>query len=758
MSTLKLIKFACIGFLLFVLSTLCLTPADAQNEDKKKDTVILPEIVVKDQFEEEDFVGPLFTETNTKTKITEKGIGALGPTAMMSVAKAINLIPSVHQQSVDPLGLGDISNYHEAFRFRGIEPTGGGNPSTPVNMENVPMSARPGGGAYIYDMENFGSISIYKGGIPADKGFGLTNIGGKIDMAIKRPEEDFGVNLKQTLGSHNARRTHVRLDSGALPSRTAGFLSYSNSAADKWKGEGHAERENAMLGLRQKIGDRLNIEAFSTYSKAEVNPYRPLNFQRAASLGENANFDFTDDPSDYFYYGYNKNRFEDYNLLANIEYAVTDNSTIKTKPFYWNDEGYYQETITLKNGENRIRRWDIDHDLGGLQAEYALKIKTLDLGVGFFYLEQERPGPPTSWKLYTVSDGRLVFDKWQILSDSSRHRQQTPYVSGKYAMGPLRLEAGVKYLNYSMPEMTTYNTQGIPDVSYASALGMATTIETSASAQSKDFHEVLPNAGLSYVLTDTLSCYFSYGRNYGMSVALYPFFVSQKSAFLSKGITLQDLWDNQELEIADNFDFGFRYITDKLYVVPTIYYARHRNKTATYYDASLDATFPAAIFDACAYGVELEAGAMPLQNLSLYASFSYNRFYFSQDISNKAGETISVEGNQVPDAPEFLVKGMASYRLGDFTFSPVVRYASSRYGDILQEEKIDGAVVFDFDVTYSRAFPETWMKKIDISLSFINLFDEEYISIINTADYQTLGSSYHSGAPFTMYASASLAF
>ncbi len=750
--------WACIGTVLFVLLTMVLTPADAQDDNEKKDIIKLPTMVVEEKFEEEEFVGPLFTETNTKTKITEKGIGALGPTSMMSVPKAINLIPSVHQQSVDPLGLGDISNYHESFRFRGIEPTGGGNPSTPVNMENVPMSGRPGGGANIYDMENFSSLSIYKGGVPANKAFGLTNIGGKIDMEVKRPEEDFGFNLKQALGSHDARRTFVRLDSGRLPSQTAGFFSYSNTAADKWKGEGDADRENAMLGLSQKIGDGLQIEVFSIYNKAEVNPYRPFNFERASSLGENINFDFTDSPSDYFYYGYNKNEFEDYTLSANIEYAFAGNSKIKVKPFYWNDEGYYQETITMKNGQNRIRRWDINHDLSGLQAEYSLTISALDFDIGYFFLEQERPGPPTSWKLYAVSGGRLVFDKWQVLSDSSHHRQQTPYVSGKYAIGPLRFDAGMKYLNYSMPEITTYNTQDIPDVSYEAALGMATTIESDDSAESKDFHEVLPNAGLSYILTDALSCYLSYGRNYSMSVALYPFYISQKNAFLSKGITLQDLWDNQELEIADNFDFGFRYITDKLYVVPTIYYAKHRNKTATYYDASLDATFPAAIFDAEAYGVELEAGAMPLEDLSLYASFSYNRFYFTQDINNTAGETISVDGNQVPDAPEFLAKGIASYRIGNFTVSPVVRYFSSRYGDILQEEKIDDAVIFDFDVAYTRAFAKKWIKKMDVSLSFNNIFDTEYISIINTADYKTLGSTYQSGMPFTMYASVALSF
>ncbi len=730
-------------------------PVPVFGEDDK---VSLPEVVVTDKFDEEDFVGPLFTETNTKTKITEKGIEAMGTGVQMSVPKAITLIPSVNQQSVDPVGLADVSNYHESFRFRGIEPTGGGNPATPTNVENVPVTGRPGGGANIFDLENFESIAIYKGGVPADKAFGLTDIGGKIDMEVKKPGTEFAFKLKQALGTHNFRRTFTRLDSGAFASGTAGFLSYSNTFGDKWKGEGDSNRNNAMLGVTQKIGDGLNIEAYSIYNKAEINTYRTLNYQQTTSLGKNYNFDYTDNKSDYFYYGYNKNDFQDYNIFANIEYSFDNSSSISVKPFYWKDDGYYLETITMKNGNNRVRKWDIDHDLTGVLAQYSLKMLSAGFDVGYFYLEQERPGPPTSWKLYKVGDTGLTFDKWQLLSNTSKHRQHMPFVSGKYAIGRFNFGGGIKYLRYEMPDITTYNTTGIGDVSYDTALGMATSVETNASAASKNFSKILPNFGVSYTMTDSLSGYFSYGRNYGISVALYPYFISQKSAFYAKGITLQDLWDKQEMEIADNFDLGVRYITDKLYVVPTVYYARHKNKAATYYDDSLGVTFPATVFNANAYGFELEAGLLPMENLSLYGSFSYNRFYFSQNIYNSSGNIIAIDGNQVPDAPEFLVKGILSYNIADFTFSPVIRYTSSRYGDILHNEKIDSAALFDFNITYTTAFPVIKMKQLAVSLSFSNIFNKEYIGIINTADYKTLGSSYQSGAPFTMFASASVSF
>jgi iron complex outermembrane receptor protein len=42
------------------------------------------------------------------------------------------------------------------------------------------------------------------------------------------------------------------------------------------------------------------------------------------------------------------------------------------------------------------------------------------------------------------------------------------------------------------------------------------------------------------------------------------------------------------------------------------------------------------MFKADAYGFELEAGSVPVKNLSVYSSFSYNRFYFSQNIHSPA--------------------------------------------------------------------------------------------------------------------------
>lgn len=713
-------------------------------------------LLVRGEYEEEDFVGPLFTETVTRTQITEKGIRAIDPASRMSVTRAINLVASVNQQSVDPVGLADISNYHESFRFRGVEPTGGGNPSTPVNVENIPVSGRPGGGAGIYDLDNFRSLSMYKGGIPADKALGLTNIGGKIDMEVRRASGKIGLDLKQALGSHNFRRHFLRIESAELPGGFGGFLSFSDTHADKWKGSGASDRNNLMAGLTRTLGGKLKLEAFSIYNQSAGNAYRPLEYGQAASPDRHSTADYSEDPSDYFYYAYNKNDFEDISVFGSVSYAVGDKAEVVAKPFFWKDSGYYRETVTRKNGSNRIRQWDIDHSMKGVLVQYSQTLKAVRFSAGYSYLEQGRPGPPTSWKLYAVSPDGPAFEQWQVLSNPSKHRQHAPFVSGSATAGRVHVEGGAKFVHYTMPEITTYTTGGLGDLSYEEALGLDLPVEEGASARSRRFTVALPNLGMSLILNRSLSAYASYGRNFAMSVSLYPFFISQKSSFLAEGITLQDLWDRQELETADNFDFGLRYITKTLYVVPTLYYARHKNKTATYYDGSLGASFPSSAFSATACGFELEAGAMPLDNLTIYASFSHNRFYFTEDMHGPSGADVAVDGNQVPDAPRYLVKGVAGWRIGNFTISPAVRFTSSRYGDILQEEQIDGATLFDLDVSYRTSLSR--IKNFDVSFAVNNLSDKRYISIINASDYATLGSSYQAGAPRTFQGSVAVEF
>ena len=688
-------------------------------------------------------------------QVTGKKSEVLNP-SQMSVYKAINLLPSLSQQSVDPYGLADIANYHESFRFRGVEPTSGGVPATTVNIEGLPVTGRPGGGITMYDLENFSNITIYSGVMPAQIGLGLADVGGKIDINIRRPENTFGILMKESIGSDNFHRTFFRVDSGALSGGLKSFLSYSDTAADKWKGEGGSTRTNVMAGITEEFSDRMKLETYLTYGKGNIDTYKPLSYAQISNLTSSYKLDYGTTPNSYDYYGYNHNNFEDWMVMANLEIKTGEQSKFNIKPYYWTDKGYYLETVTLPNGQNRIREWDIDHSLKGILTEYTTKYNGIDLDLGYLYHTQERPGPPTSWKLYTVVNGKLVFSNWSLLSNSSSYELNIPFIDAKYRFGDYQLDGGLKYVNLAMPSIITYSTTGIGDVTAAEALAMNPGINSAASAlNTQTFSDLFPNVTLTRVISENTSVHASYGENYVTHVDIYPYYISQASSFASKGITFQQLWNNQKMEISQNFEFGMKTKGSNWSIAPTLYYAMHHGKQAVLFDPVLNATYPTTNANADAYGFEMEAEYQPTEKLKCYGSFSWNRFYFTQDVNSDAtGSIIKVKGEQVPDAPEFMGKGMISYKTGDITISPIIRYTSVRYGDVMHNEKIDGATLFDLDITWSRK--TLGFKNVDCSLSFINIFNKAYVSMISTSDYKTLQTSYQPGAPFT--AMATLAF
>lgn len=686
-------------------------------------------------------------------RVTGEETETLNP-SQMSVYKAVNLIPSLNQQSVDPYGLADIVNYHESFRFRGVEATAGGNPSTTVNVEGLPVTGRPGGGTTIYDLENFSDIDIYTGVMPAYAGLGMSDVGGKINMNIRRPEDKFGLQLKQSIGSHNFSRTYLRVDSGEFAENTKGFLSFSTSSADKWKGEGDAERKNFMAGVTTQFSENVRLETFLTWSKGDIYTYKPFTYQQIGNLDEAYDTDYGTDASTTSYYGWNRNEFEDWMFMANLEIRTGKESKISIRPYYWSDKGYYLETISTNKGQ-RVRRWDIDHDLKGVLAEYTTRIENVNLDLGYLFHTQKRPGPPSSWKNYTVTpSGKLQFSGWSILSNDSSHQLHTPFINAVWLTGDYQLEAGLKYVIYSLPEIITYKTTGIGDISHDEALGLDPAIDSEASAPfTKSFNRLFPNLTLTRFLGDNTSIHTSYGENYVTHVDIYPYYISQRDKFANK-TTFAELWDKRQMEISRNMELGMRLSGSNWSIEPTVYYSRHENKQAVLLDPGINAYYPMNKADAEGYGIEFEAEYKPFDNLKCYTSLSWNRFYFTRDIYTEGGRILEIKGDQIPDAPEFLAKAIVSWKTGDFTVSPVMRYTSTRYGDVLHNEKVDGSMLFDLDLTWSKA--ALGFRQVDCSLSFLNIFDEQYISLISTSDYKTLNTSYQPGAPFSVVATIAL--
>ncbi|BAU23001.1 tonB-dependent receptor [Caldimicrobium thiodismutans] len=136
-----------------------------------KETKELPEVVVKG----EKLILPT-KETGetvyTGVEITREGIELSGERGKGNVWEALSIIPGVIFESVDPANL---SAEQSNVRIRGVRGYLGG-----LTVQGVPnYGANPiGPRAYLYDLENFESIALYKGAVPVNLGAGVGNRAG----------------------------------------------------------------------------------------------------------------------------------------------------------------------------------------------------------------------------------------------------------------------------------------------------------------------------------------------------------------------------------------------------------------------------------------------------------------------------------------------------------------------------------------------------------------------------------------------------
>ena len=74
--------------------------------------------------------------------------------------------------------------------------------------------------------------------------------GGNFGITTCNPEDKQRVRVMQTFGQLNMYKSFIRYDTGLFPDgRSKAFISMSRAKADKWKGEGDAQRNHLDAGF-----------------------------------------------------------------------------------------------------------------------------------------------------------------------------------------------------------------------------------------------------------------------------------------------------------------------------------------------------------------------------------------------------------------------------------------------------------------------------------------------------------------------------
>ncbi len=206
------------------------------------------------------------TATRSVAQITSTEIQKILPG--ISPLKALQTLPGVTYLTADPWGSNEqnISLFVHGFNAQQLGYT----------LDGVPLGDQQYGNynglspqrAVI--SENVGRVLLASGA--GDLGTASTsNLGGTIDTFTSDPKATFGISAAQTVGSYDATRSYVRVDSGDIGQNTRFYVSGVRQRARAWDFEGYQKGWQANAKL---VHDDANgkLTAYFAYSdKAEPN-------------------------------------------------------------------------------------------------------------------------------------------------------------------------------------------------------------------------------------------------------------------------------------------------------------------------------------------------------------------------------------------------------------------------------------------------------------------------------------------------------
>jgi len=663
-------------------------------------------------------------------------------------------LPSVSLDTVDSYGLANMPAGQKGLRIRGeMMPHGAIG-----TIDGLPlMGIDPGPGTLMsFDNEDLSAISVQEGPVAPDNISLFTNVG-VVDSQVLWPMQHSHALISQSIGAFGFDRTFVRLDSGTLPDGSAFMLSASNTGASKWRGPGDAPggRKNIEFAWTHPLGDRADVKLYFTSDNLQEDSYRPLTYSQATNLGQFNYYDYSSTRSAGInYYGYNTQSFRDWSAFAELTYRMGEQSSLVFKPYYSQETGEYMIGGGLNTPiyKNDVLQWLIDHNTYGFSAEWRTQFASTHFKLGYAWDSMDPPGPPTEQKVYTPTTNGLSNPQWALLSSiTQRNTFSNLYAMADQNLGAWHIQAGMRYVDETLPSINVYNPAGVGDVSYQSALASSSGINSKLSATGASFGTWLPFVSAVLPLDPFSEFRVSLGRNYGApSFDIWPTY--QNNSKLQGKYTAQQIWNSIRPETDDAIDAGWRIGNAKGFIEPTVFYSQNHNVEVGVTDPSISTTYQQNIGQTQLYGMQLLADYQLTPTWNGYASISWNKNTFTQNIVTIGGTPMSVEGLQVPDTPQWIANLGATWKQGPFAIMPMLHYTGLRYADLQHTQPVPSYSTTDINVSWEH---KTTTGTLQALFSVTNVFNKQYIAFINTSSYTQAangGPAFYPGAPQTWMA------
>ena len=682
----------------------------------------------------------------TGTEVTRKGIETEGNKGDVSVYHAIDALPGVSVEGIDPYGLDaeqknvrirGVRGYFGAMSVEGI-PNWGGNPIGPRD--------------YIYDTENFQGIAVYEGGVPGSLGTGVGDLAGTIELRPLWPQQQPGLNLSTSAGGNRYYREFLRVDTGKFQDTgTSASVSSSLTNADKWKGPGDlGPRKNVNVMVDQRAWGKDDVKFWFNYNEQKQDLYSALTYGQTQNLDTFYRLDYNKNLTgikslDINYYRYNHADLTNTDMLSVIPFTFNETYKLSFKPYLSLENSDILGGTASSGGIIQKRLRDIDRY--GLLSEIEGNFEKVRATVGYLFEAND-----SKINVQNYNPVNFAYQGWGNYGENQGLGYlNSPYLKLAGQVRGLDWQTGVKYFNYSDPASLGYvwNSQ-------TNSLVRATDLDRDA----KDYSGFFPTFGLGHKFSDSLEIYGNYGRNFLRPYSYQPLITlynANRPTFQKAGVTLDDMFKGYDITLSNDFDLGARYRIGWFETFPTLFYAKYSNLLTTVYDPRVNLSYQQNIGKATGAGVQIANNIYINDRFTLFVNPSFNSMKYDTNITYQ-GATLNAKNNQVIDTPEWMVKSGLIFKYGGFEITPIVRYVGDRYGDVQHQEHVPDYFLADLEVAYT--WKNVWIaKSMKLSLQLQNLFDNKYVSVINASDDSRAGStSYYVGAPFSGYVKLSMEF
>jgi len=249
----------------------------------------------------------------------------------------------------------------------------------------------------------------------------------------------------------------------------------------------------------------------------------------------------------------------------------------------------------------------------------------------------------------------------------------------------------------------------------------------------------LPQIGILAALDDQNELFGSYSRNmraFPSSATSGPFSASQTG--------FEAIKDSLKPEISDSFELGWRFRTMNFQGVLAGYHVSFEDRLFAVPVGSGIIGNPSALSNVGGVesnGIEAAGQWQFMENWTLFGSYAWNQSEYLDDTIDGDGVIVGeTKGKTVVDTPKHLIKLELGFDDGELFGHVGYSHLSERYFSYENDASVPAQDLFDLALGY-RFQDISFLKGFEAQLTVNNLFDEDYISTINSNGFPISGDS-----------------